>query len=311
MGERRAGCQGLEAQAGLHIAPFFGRNGRKLPQNRQHVLARARAVLISGKRHRSQICRRLRLVSTFTLIAKAGGSDEASENTCAALEAAVAVQLPPWAKLALEVDVRLSADGVPVVIHDARLERTTDGRGQVQELTLEQLRGLRAGRGGERVPSLEEVFDVVGERELVLDVHAGSAGSAECLLAALRRLGAPALSRVVVASEHASVVRSLRVQEPRLRTAATKPEAWRKLLLERVKLERWSPHGHTWMVPVVHRGLRVATPRFVASARHAGDDVWVYVVNDSAELLRLRNLGVTGCFTTRPAALARALVGSR
>jgi hypothetical protein len=64
------------------------------------------------------------------------------------------------------------------------------------------------------------------------------------------------------------------------------------------------------MVPVRHAGIEVATSRFVSSARKWGDDVWVFVVDDAPEASRLRALGVTGCFTTRPAALAGAIDAS-
>lgn len=246
-------------------------------------------------------------MSTFTLIAKAAGSDEAPENTCAAIAAVLAVPAPPGVTLAIELDVRLSADGAPVVIHDARLERTTNGRGRVADLTLERLRRLQAGPGAERIPTLEEACEVAGQHELVVDVHARGPGVAEQIVRSLRRMHVRSLARTIVASEHAGVVRAVRGLEPRLRTAATNLEAWRKLLLERARLNWWSPRGHTWMVPEKHRGLAIATPRFVARARQAGDAVWVFVVNEPAELARLRSLGVSGVFTTRPAALARGV----
>jgi glycerophosphoryl diester phosphodiesterase len=106
------------------------------------------------------------------------------------------------------------------------------------------------------------------------------------------------------------VVQAVRCLEPSLRTAASPREAWRKLLLERVRLERWAPRGHTWMVPVRHRGLEVVTRRFVHSARQAGDDVWPYVVDTAAEAKRLLSLGSTGCFTSRPQSLCRELGGA-
>lgn len=96
---------------------------------------------------------------TFLLIAHRGASAEAPENTLAAFDLA----LEQGAK-ALELDVRLSADGVPVAIHDATVERTTDGHGPVAGHTLAQLKALDAGSwfgprfAGERVPALEEVL---------------------------------------------------------------------------------------------------------------------------------------------------------
>lgn len=242
----------------------------------------------------------------FTLIAKAGGADEGPENTCEAIERVLRVPRAGGIQLAIEVDVRLSAEGAAVVIHDATLERTTDCRGYVRALTLPQLKQVHAGPNGARVPALEDVFDLVRSHPLVVELHDTGTDMVNALLFALRRvLGSR--DNIIVASEHGAVVRAVRALEPGLRTAATPSEAWRKLLLERLHLETWAPRGCLWMVPVEHRGLRVVTRRFVQSAARAGDPVWCYVVNEADEAERLRALGVAGCFSTRPAALIQAL----
>lgn len=245
----------------------------------------------------------------FTLIAKAGGADEGPENTCEAIERVLWAPKVSDIEFAVEVDVRLSADGAPVVIHDATLERTTDGHGAVRARTLAELKRVHAGPSGERVPALEEVLDLVRSHPLVVELHDAGTEMVDALIFVLRRvLGSR--DNLIVASEHGAVVRALRALEPGLRTAATPAEAWRKLLLERLHLERWAPRGQLWIVPVEHRGLRVVTRRFVQSAARVGDPVWCYVVNDSAEAERLRALGVAGCFSTCPVALSQALSAS-
>ncbi len=76
----------------------------------------------------------------------------------------------------VEVDVRMSKDGVPIIIHDRTLERTTNGKGLVKELTLEQLKELDAGKG-EKIPTLREVLDLVKDRGLLVEIkEAGSEG---------------------------------------------------------------------------------------------------------------------------------------
>jgi glycerophosphoryl diester phosphodiesterase len=76
----------------------------------------------------------------------------------------------------VEVDVRMSKDGVPMIIHDRTLERTTNGKGLVKELTLEQLKELDAGKG-EKIPILKEVLDLVKDRGLLVEIkEAGSEG---------------------------------------------------------------------------------------------------------------------------------------
>ena len=250
----------------------------------------------------------LYVVSTpFSIVAKAGGSAEAPENTRAAVTAAMSAPLPEWARLVIELDVRVSRDGAPVVIHDAEVENTTDGRGRVDELDAEELAALRVRANGEPLLFLDAMLELSAPHELVIEAHDADPSRAAPLVRALGRHGQAAQERVIVASEHVRFVHAVRRLEPRLRTAATARAAWAKLLLERVRLERFAPRGHLWIVPVEHRGLAVVTPRFARSAVRAGDPVWAYTVDDANEVARLRSLGVNGCFTTRPAALGAAL----
>ncbi|ANE48313.1 glycerophosphodiester phosphodiesterase [Paenibacillus swuensis] len=95
-----------------------------------------------------------------------GWSGRAPENTLAAMKLALNESYVDW----LELDVQLTKDGVPVVIHDFTLNRTTSGRGKVKDRTLEQIRSLDAGRWfgpaylGEKVPTLEEVLQLAKGR---------------------------------------------------------------------------------------------------------------------------------------------------
>lgn len=246
-------------------------------------------------------------MSNFLLIAKAGGSGEAAENTCEAISRCAGLRPPDGVELGIEVDLRLSAEGQLVALHDARLERTTDGHGLVRQLGVQELRRLRAGSSGERIPTLPEVLEAAGERPLLLDLHDTEVAAATAVCRELARLRGQRRELIWVASEHGRVVDALRRLDPTLLTAATKREAWRKLLLGRLGLARLVTRGHVWIVPERHAGLRVASPRFVEQARIAGDAVWVFVVDDAATLARLRGFGVGGCVTTRPGHLVAAL----
>lgn len=102
-----------------------------------------------------------------------GAPAEFPENTLASFKRALELDIA-----GIELDVHLSADGVPVVIHDETVDRTTNGRGAVAELTVEELRALDAGNG-EYVPTLAEVLDLVGDKVLVdIEVKANEAGRA-------------------------------------------------------------------------------------------------------------------------------------
>ncbi len=100
----------------------------------------------------------------------------------------------------IALDVQLSKDGVLVVLHDAEVDRTTDGAGAVADLTLAALRELDAGQG-EHVPAFEEVLDAV-RTPLQVSVHDGAAAAALAELVLRRDLNA----RVEVASVHDGVL---------------------------------------------------------------------------------------------------------
>lgn len=99
---------------------------------------------------------------TRLVVAHRGASRTEPENTLVALEAALAAGAD-----AVEIDVRLTSDGVPVIIHDADVSSTTDGSGLIHEMTLAEVKRLDAspGRGPrQEVPTLEEALQTVGDR---------------------------------------------------------------------------------------------------------------------------------------------------
>jgi len=135
------------------------------------------------------------------------------ENTLEAMERAEARGMTT-----LELELRRTKDGHLVILHDARVDRTTDGEGAAAELTLEALKGLEAGNGA-RVPTLEEVFDRFGERvhyQLeVMDQAYIQPHEAE-LVGMIRRYGLNA--QTVVASRFPWVLGQVEKLNPALRT---------------------------------------------------------------------------------------------
>ena len=102
------------------------------------------------------------------VFAHRGARTEAPENTLAAFELAIAQGAD-----AIELDARLTADGHIVVLHDANLDRTTNGKGRVAQKTLAELQAVDAGSPfsekyrGEKIPLLEEVFDAIGKKTFI------------------------------------------------------------------------------------------------------------------------------------------------
>jgi glycerophosphoryl diester phosphodiesterase len=101
------------------------------------------------------------------VVAHRGASSTEPENTLTAFDAALRVGAD-----VVELDVRLTSDGVPVILHDADVAVTTNGTGWVHELSLEQARSLDAGGGsGERIPTLAEALDLVAGRDAAINLE--------------------------------------------------------------------------------------------------------------------------------------------
>ncbi|MGB2694526.1 MAG: glycerophosphodiester phosphodiesterase family protein [Dehalococcoidia bacterium] len=139
--------------------------------------------------------------------AHAACKGHAPENTLAGVRAALDLGAD-----AMEIDVRLTRDGMPVLLHDSTVDRTTDGEGRLDEFSLRQMRRLDAG-DAERIPTLREVLDAVaGNMLVVLEIKA--ADIEEPVLNAVRR--AKALDWCVVHSFRPNVVERIRRLEPRM-----------------------------------------------------------------------------------------------
>jgi glycerophosphoryl diester phosphodiesterase len=239
---------------------------------------------------------RLLDLSAQPIIAHRGASGSAPENTIAAFELAVAHGAD-----AIELDVRLTADGVPVVLHDAILDRTTSGRGPLGALTLEQVQRLDAAvrfpafRGsGVTVPTLAEVLRTIPDIAVLVEIKEPAAQ--EAVERVLREENA--IDRCVLASEHHSAL--TRFREPPFAVAASGAEIgalYRAALFRRVP-ERVA--YHTMSVPHRHRGLTVPTPRFLRAARKLGCPVHVWTVDDPAVAQRLWATGISGIVTNFP-----------
>jgi glycerophosphoryl diester phosphodiesterase len=243
------------------------------------------------------------------VIAHRGSSSEAPENTLPAFEAAVRRGAD-----AIELDVRLTADGAPVVLHDATLDRTTDRTGPLAALTLAELRGVDAGwrftpdagrthpyRGGEaRVPTLGEVLWALPRLNLLVEVKEPTAREA------VRRvlLQEDAAARCVLASEHREAL--LAFDEPPFARGASAPEIsalyWAALLRRRSP----APDYRMLSVPLRHRGLPVPTSGFIAAARANGCAVHVWTVDSPDTARRLWRRGVSGIVTNVPGTMVEA-----
>jgi glycerophosphoryl diester phosphodiesterase len=239
-------------------------------------------------------------LSARPVIAHRGASASAPENTLPAFELAVRQGAD-----AFELDVRLTADGVPVVVHDSTLERTAGARAGVAAHTLSQIREMDAGSrfspdGGRTfpfraagivVPTLTEVLRAFPDVPLLLDIKVVEAQEAVRGVLLEER----AADRCVLASDQEAAL-SLFGQAPFARAASPREISglyWGTLLGRKTAVAGY----RTLSVPARYRGLRVPNRGFVEAARRIGCPVHVWTVNDSALARQLWSSGVCGIVT--------------
>lgn len=233
-----------------------------------------------------------------------GAAGCAPENTLASFARGVELGAD-----AVECDVQLSADGVPVVIHDPTLERTTNGRGLVAGRTLADLRALDAGAwfgpsfAGERIPTLAEVLDWArGRTRLVVELKQGPAYDAHLadgVVAAVRSVGRDP-QVLLVSFDHLTVRRVSELADdlPTGILYAARPVdpvslAW--AARAEVLLPHWS----------------FVTPEQVTAAHEAGLGLAVWTVDDEATAARLFALGVDALAGDYPERLVAARRAAR
>lgn len=229
-------------------------------------------------------------------IAHRGASGTFPENTLAAFRAAIEA----GARMC-ELDVQLSRDRAVVVMHDDTVDRTTDGHGAVADLTLAELRRLDAGARfkdgairGERVPTLDEVFEAVAGR-CALNVELKEAGFEREVAAIMRKWTAIADS--AVSSFDWRALETVRAIEPEIKIGVLAEKNPDKLISAAVRMRAYS----------VNPRYDMATREFCDRAHREGLMVLTWTV-DAPELMRyVIDAGVDGIMTNYPERL-RALV---
>lgn len=222
-----------------------------------------------------------------------GASADAPENTLAAFALA-----KEQGADGIELDVHLSLDGWPVVIHDQHLERTTNGYGRVQGTPLTELKKLDAGNG-EEIPTLDEVFSLLGRRffyNVELKAYGWQDGGLATAVA--ERIKAHRLELVtIVSSFNPFAVRQARwVLPPDVPVAAIRMNyAWMRFSHLIARGEADHPH------------YKMVNDRYMAWAKKQGYLVNTWTVDDPDEARRLAALGVNGIITNRPRRIREAL----
>ena len=233
----------------------------------------------------------------------ASGAGLAPENTLAAFEKAIQIGVD-----VLEIDVHSTRDGQIVVLHDASLERTTDRRGLVRELSLEQVRRADAGSWfgsefkREKIPLLEEVLELARHRALLL-IEIKADFITERILQIIASMRAE--EQVVVQAFNPQTVQRVKLLNPGLPAAlligklSTVPSRLRARRLARQVLQVGANALSIW-----HGAL---TPPFIEEMRKRAIGVWAWTVDEEVAMHDLVLMGVQGIITNYPDRLNRVL----
>lgn len=224
-----------------------------------------------------------------------------------------------WPGILLETDARTTADGHIVLMHDDTVDRTTDGAGRVDVLTLAQIRALDAGyrftmddgktfpfRGkGLKVPTLQKALEAIPDSNILVEFKA-SPGIAQAAIAAIRAAGAQ--DRVLVASFDPAVMDEVRQTAPRMARCYSMTTAME--LLGRVRggtLDGYVPVDHVLSITREHLFKYRLTPEELQAIRGAGVRVQVHTIDAPEEMQKMLRMGVDSILTDRPDLLAEAI----
>jgi glycerophosphoryl diester phosphodiesterase len=240
------------------------------------------------------------------VFAHRGGCALGPENTLAAFDRGLAAGAD-----GLELDVRLSADGIIVVCHDETLERTTDASGPVSARTAAELSRVDAGfrfvddagrqpfRGqGVSVPTLREVFARYPAIPIIVEMKPDTEDMGRALAAEV--VAAGAVDRVCAAGYGSRSLGAAREALPAMASSATRMEA--RLALYR-SWAGWppmrTPYGG-YQIPELAGTLRVVSPRFIRHAHRAGLEVQVWTIDQAEDMQRLLGWGADALISNRP-----------
>ena len=242
----------------------------------------------------------------YPLVIAHAGSELYPTDTLYALEQYAAMDVD-----ILEMDLHMTADGEIILIHDDTVDRTTDGTGDVREMTLAEVRSLDAGwywtqddethpfRGqGITIPTLRQVFETFPEYAMITEIKHESPSMAAPLCALIREYGME--KKVLVPSFSDAAIQDFRQACPEIATAASEGEVLDSVVRGYLLLGGTiTPDYEALHVPVSRYNIPIVTRLFLWFSRNRNVEVHVWTINEPEEMLRLIDMGVDGIMTDR------------
>lgn len=262
------------------------------------------------------------------LIAHRGASDELSENTIPSFQRAREI----YSECLLEMDIRLSRDGRVILSHDGTLERVTDGRGDIRNKTLSELKELDAGynttfdngksfpfRGkGFKLATLEEILSSFPKTRYVIEIKDNNIELAMRAISLIREYDAT--KRVIIGSFNDRVLQAIRNHSPDIATGFGKWEARLFVFMHKFHLGRlFRGNGDVLILPEYSdteqpehleeggNGFRVITRELIKEAHQKGIPIYAWTINRKENMSRLITWGIDGIITDYPRRLREVI----
>lgn len=230
---------------------------------------------------------------TMKIWAHRGASAQAPENTLPAFELACSAGAD-----GIELDVQLSKDGVPVVIHDERIDRVGDGSGYVCDYTLEELKRFNVNNrfpeyGKVIIPTLAEVYDLVKDMDVVINLELKNSeifyeGLEEKVLRLAEEKGVE--SRMIYSSFNHYSMRKIRKLLPSARTALLYSEGF-------MDIGEYAGRNGAYAVHPSLKNMEYPEVDIVRECHDKGVRVHVWTVNKKADIEKMRRMGVDAVIT--------------
>jgi len=223
---------------------------------------------------------------TFLKIGHRGAAGYAPENTIASFKKALSLGVD-----AIELDVYVCASGELVVIHDDRVDRTTNGNGYVVDKNLEELRILDAG-SKEKIPLLEEVLDLI-DNKVIVNIELKGTKTAELVSQIIHKYIKEKnwdKANFLVSSFNHPELKLFKKLMPEIKIGA---------LLTGIP-ESYAEFGEKLGAYSVNLSMEFIDQKFVDDAHKRGLKVFIWTVNESDDIEKMKVLDVDGMFSNFP-----------
>ena len=256
-----------------------------------------------------------REISRPLVFAHRGGGGLFPENTLEAFNYSAKLGVD-----VLELDIHGTSDGKLVVIHDATVDRTTGGRGRVNDMTLDELKKLDAGYSftpdggktfpfrekGVTIPTLAEIFDAFPGMKFNIEPKQQTPSIIKPLCGLLRER--KMTDKVIIGSFRQEVLDEFRTECAEVATSASPSEVSHFLAMYKAGLsDSYTPPMQALQIPENTGYLNVVSKDFVKSAHKLNLKVHVWTINERENMQRLLEMGVDGIMTDYPDRLLNLL----